>query len=102
MRDAKALPYDYCPLREISDSIIGQVVPAPANAVFFRRGSGGEIVASIVLLGSYTAEFVVDGEGRDLPGRAWLTDPKRPSGDPRITYAELASGCAAARATSKG
>lgn len=102
MRDPTALPYDHCPLREISDSIIGQIVPAPANAVFFRRGSGGEIVASIVLLGTYMAEIVVDGEGRDLPGRAWLTDPKRPSGDPRITYAEFASGYAAERAASKG
>jgi hypothetical protein len=102
MRDPKALAYDHCPLRQVTDSVIGRVVPAPANAVFFRRIASGDIVASIVLLGRYMADLPVDTEGRDVPGQAWLTDPKRPNGDPRTTFAELASGFAAECVESKG
>lgn len=52
-------------------------------------------MANVVLLGTRLAQIVVDTEGRDVPARAWLTDPARPNGDPRMTYAELASGFAA-------
>jgi hypothetical protein len=102
MRDPKALPYDHCPLRQVTDSVIGRVVPAPATAVFFRRIASGAIVASIVLLGSYMADLTVETEGRDLPEQAWLKGPMRPNGDPRTTFAELVSGFAAERVESKG
>jgi nucleotide-binding universal stress UspA family protein len=97
MRDPKALPYDHCPLRNVSDSIFAHVVPPPSNAVFFTRSEAGGVVANIVLLGTQLAQIVVDSEGRALPTRAWLTDPARPNGDPRMTYAELTSGLAAER-----
>jgi hypothetical protein len=49
------------------------------------------------LLGTYLAQLVVESEGRDLPLRAWLSNPRQPNGDSRITFAELASGLAAER-----
>jgi hypothetical protein len=94
MRDAKALPHDHCPMRPVAGTVFGQAVPAPACGAWFSK-HGDTTLISIVLLGEYLVSLPVDRSGRDVPTRAWLTDPTRPTGDPRLTYAEVASGWAA-------
>jgi len=78
----------------LTGAVLAVAVPAPSNAIFFTR-SGFAVVANVVLLGEYLFQVVVDESGRDAPEVAWLTDSRRPTGNPTVTYSELASGYAA-------
>lgn len=101
MRDPKALPYDHCPIRSITGTIFETVVPAPSCAAWFSKHESTTIL-NVVFLGEYIMSLPVDASGRDVPTRAWLTDPRRPAGDPRTTYVKLASGRAAEEDTRRG
>lgn len=88
MRDAKALPYDHCPIERVADTELQHAFPAPAHGMFFMRGAVSTIL-TVVLFGDIAFKIPVDTAGRGVPQIAWYLDPNRPVDQGETTFGRL-------------
>lgn len=88
MRDAKALPYDHCPIERVAGTELQHVFPAPAHGMFFMHGADHTIL-TVVLFGDAAFKIPVDTAGRPVPQVAWYLDPDRRSDQGEATFDRL-------------